>query len=252
MATIQSECGRLFIMEDFFGAEDIIAETAATRHLPSGFRVLGNGIAETDSGITVLETAPNLNGVGVFTTTNELEHSCGICTAKMLDVGKMAPIVAECRVQFPDLDYKQFYFGLTDVNDDATILEGETLTGVTTALTLTASDLCGFFYSAELTEDEMWHYIYNGGTTTGETVAASVQSGIDAVAGEYDVLRLEVDNNGTARWFMDGVLKKTLAGAVSTTVDLALICMVEAKDTAAIEYAKVDYCWLKANRDWTV
>jgi len=251
MATIQSEVGKLFIMEDFFGAEDIIANTAASRPLPSGFRIIGQGIAEADSGITVLETDPNLNGVGVFTTTNETEHSCGICTAKMLDVGLMAPMVMECRVQFPDLGTKQFYFGLTDHNDDTAILEGETVLGSGTALTLTASDLCGFLYSTDLTNNDEWHYVYHGGTATGEIVSTNAETGVTLVAGEYNILRIEVDNNGTARWFIDGVLKKTLAGAVSTSVDLALIALLETKDDS-IEYAKVDYCFLSANRDWTV
>ena len=251
MATTQSECGKLYIMEDFFGGEDIVANTAASRLLPSGFRVVGDGIAEIDSGITVLETDPNLNGVGVFTTTDETEHACGVCTSKMLDVAKMAPFVMECRVQFPDLDVKQFYFGLTDYNDDAMVVEGGLMTGLTETLTLTASDLCGFFYSAELTEDEMWHFVHNGGTTTGVTDSTALESAVDAVLGEYDILRLEVDNNGTARWYIDGVLLKTLAGAVSTSVDLAVLAIVETKANS-VEYAKVDYVWLSGNRDWTV
>lgn len=251
MATSQSECGKLFLMEDFFGGEDIVAETAASRALPSGFRVIGQGIAEVDSGITVLESDPNLNGVGMLTTTDETEHTCGVATAKMFDLALMGGFVAECRVQFPDLDTKQFYFGFTDVNSDAAILEGENILGSTTTLTLSASDLCGFLFSAELTEDEMWHMVFNGGTTTGETDSTEVESGVDAVAGEYDILRLEVDPNGTARWYINGVLKQTKSGALSTSTDVALMAMVEAKG-AAIEYAKIDYIWVKANRDWTV
>ena len=161
----------------------------------------------------------------------------------------MSPFVMEFRVRFTDLDTKTFYVGLTDVNDDTAILEGGNLHGATATLTLTASDLCGFYLSAELTEDEMWHCVYNGGSTTGATASANVQSGVDAVAGEWDILRLEVDPNGTARWFINGVLKQTVAGAVSTTTDLAVICMVEAKG-AAIETVDVDYGMVKANRDW--
>jgi len=245
----QSEYGRVALFEDFLGGEDIIAETAATRHLSSGFRVIGQGIAEADSGITVLES-DGLNGVGVFTTTNEADHSCGVCTGKIFDAALNGMLVAECRVQFADLDYKQFFFGFTDVNDDTTILEGNIILGSTATLTLTASDLCGFLYSSELTEDEAWHMPYNGGATTGITVSATVASGVDAVAGEFQILKVEVDSNGTARWFIDGDLKQTVKGAVATGTDLAVICMVEAKDTAAIEYAYVDYVGARANRDW--
>ena len=125
------------------------------------------------------------------------------------------------------------------------------MTGGTATLTLTASDICGFFLSAELTDDEDWHMVYNGGTTTGETVSTSVDADDDAVAGEWQVLRLEIDTNGTARWYIDGVLKQTKTGAASTSVNMALILGVEAKG-AAIENLDVDYLLVQANRDWTV
>jgi len=246
----QSGYGKVVIFEDFLAGEDIVAATAATRAFgDSGLRVIGQGIAEADSGITVGES-DGLNGVGILTTTNEDAHSCGVTTGKVFDVGKMAPINIECRVQFPDLDTKAFYFGLTDVNDDTTILEGNNLVASGTSLTLSASDLCGFLIDAEATDDEDWIMVYNGGTTTGETTIANIDADNDAVAGEYDILRLEVAINGTARWYINGVLKQTVTGAVSTSTDLAVIAMIEAR-SAAIEYAWIDYIAIEANRDWT-
>jgi len=59
-----------------------------------------------------------------------------------------------------------------------------------------------------------------------------------------------VDNDGTARWYIDGVLKQTVSGAVSTTTDLAVLTMVETKGSA-IETADIDYILVEANRDWT-
>ena len=246
----QSGYGKVSIFEDFLAGEDIVAATAATRSFgSSGLRVIGQGIAETDSGITVGES-DGLNGVGILTTTNEDAHSCGLTTGKVFDVGKMAPINIECRVQFPDLDTKAFYFGLTDVNDDTTILEGNNLVASGASLTLSASDLCGFLIDAEATDDEDWIMVYNGGTTSGETTIANIDADNDAVAGEWDVLRLEVSINGTARWYVNGVLKQTVEGAVSTSTDLAVLAMIEAR-SAAIEYAWIDYIAIEANRDWT-
>tara|TARA_R100000458_G_C8191191_1_gene184848 strand:+ start:54 stop:803 length:750 start_codon:yes stop_codon:yes gene_type:complete len=246
----QTGYGKIKIFEDFLGGEDIVANTAATRTFGgSGLRVLGQGISETDSGIVAGETDAN-NGVGILTTTNEADHSCGVATSQSFVVGKMGTIVAECRVQFPDLDTKEFYFGLTDENEDAENLQGSTIHGETATITLSASNLCGFLLSAELTDDEDWHMVYNGGTTTGETTSTNIDADVDAVAGEYDILRVEVAVNGTARWYINGVLKQTVENAVSTTAELAVIAMVEAK-TAAIEYAWIDYIAIEANRDWT-
>ena len=246
----QSGYGKISIFEDFLAGEDIVAATAATRAFGgSGLRVIGQGIAEADSGITVGES-DGLNGVGILTTTNEDAHSVGLTTGKVFDVGKMAPINIECRVQFPDLDTKAFYFGLTDVNGDTAILEGENLVAASGTLTLSASDLCGFLIDAEATDDEDWIMVYNGGTTSGETTIANIDADNDAVAAEWDVLRLEVSINGTARWYVNGVLKQTVTGAVSTSTDLAVLAMIEAR-SAAIEYAWIDYIAIEANRDWT-
>ena len=66
-----------------------------------------------------------------------------------------------------------------------------------------------------------------------------------------DVLRVEIDNNGTARWFINGVLKQTKAGAASTTVDLAAVVLLEANG-GAVETADLDYILVTAARDWTV
>ena len=251
MAEVHGANGRIEIFEDFLAGEDIVATTAATRAFGgSGLRVIGQGIAEADSGITVLES-DGLNGVGVLTTTNEDAHSCGLTTGLVFDVAKMAPIVAECRVQFADLDTKAFWFGFSDVNGDTAILEGEQLVAASGTLTLSASDLCGFLIDAEATDDEDWIMAYNGGTTTGETTIASIDADDDAVVGEFQILRLEIAPNGTARWYIDGVLKQTVTGAVSTTTDLALVAMIEAR-SASIEYAYLDYIYVSANRDWTV
>ena len=251
MATIQSEVGQIRIFDDFIGPEWTIAETADDSMNLGMFRIVGQGIAEVDSGITVLEADPNLNGVASLTTTDEDLHSCGLVTAKCLDVGLMAPFVLETRVQFPDLDTKEFFFGLSDYNDDAAILEGGLVHIATTVITNTASDFCGFHFSSEATDSTDWHMVYNGGTTVATVLSTDVDADDVAVAGEWQVLRLEVDPNGMARWYIDGVLKKTLAGAVSTSVDLALVALLQST-AAEIQYAKLDYILLLANRDWTV
>jgi len=243
----QSDRGRIELFYDFFG-EDNIANTAETRQL-GPFVVAGQGSAEVDAGVPSISGV--LSGAGSITTTNEDNHTTLVGTNIAFDVGLMGPLVAEARVQFDNLDTKEAFFGFTDVDPNTLSIETNVMTGASTTLTLTASDICGFFLSAELTDDEDWHMVYNGGTTTGETTSTSVDANDDAVAGEWQVLRLEIDTNGTARWYIDGVLKQTKTGAASTSVDMALILGVEAKG-AAIEGMYVDYLLVQANRDWTV
>ena len=252
MATVQSEVGRIRIFEDFLGPEYIIAETSTTGGTLGGFRVVGDGITETDSGIVILES-DGLSGVAQLTTADDAsEDSCGLVTAKCFDAALMGTLVAETRVRFDDDDNKAFFFGFCDENDDDQGIEGEIMAGATETLTLTASDICGFYFTDELTTDPSdWHMVYKGGTTTGETDSTEVNADDDIAAGEFQILRVEVDPNGTARWYIDGVLKQTVEGAMSTSTDVAVVFIVETK-TAAAETAEVDYILVEANRDWTV
>jgi hypothetical protein len=243
----QASEGRIRLFEDFF-AEDAVANTAPSRSL-GPFTIGGQGSEDTDSGIPTLN-ADALSGVGVMTTTNEDNHTILIGTPIAFDVGLMGTIVAEARVRFVDLDTKEVFFGFSDIDPDTLSIETNVMTGATTTLTLTASDICGFFLSAELSDDEDWHTVYNGGTTTGVTDSTAVDCNDDAVAGEWQVLRVELFPNGTVSWFVDGVLIRTVAGAVSTSVDLSLVLALEAKG-AAIEIMHVDYLMVECNRDWT-
>lgn len=253
----ESGPGVIEYFEDFLGAEVPLLNTNTTDKVGS-LRLIGEGVDETDSGLTILES-DGLSGVAQLQTTNEGDHTVGLCTGKIFDLALMGPVVLEARVRFADLDTKSFFFGLCDVNEDGSDLETDIISGGTTTITLTASDLVGFFWDSELTDDEDWHTVYNGGSTTGETASGNIDVDDDAVAGEFQILRLEVTNEGHAYWYIDGVRvggttavqQNGLAGACSTTVDMAMLMMVSAKGNAT-ETFDVDYVKFRASRDWTI
>jgi|TARA_Y100000296_G_scaffold12590_2_gene14615 hypothetical protein len=249
----QSDRGKIELFNDFFTGIDIsgVADNSTTRTFYNlgDFRLFGDGISEIDSGALAIGS-DELSGVVRLTTTNEDKHGAVLGTELAFNVGLMGPIVVEARVRFNNLDTKDAFIGLSDTVGDDLAFEDDMITGASTTLTLTASDLVGFYLCAELTDDEDWHGVYKGGSTTGETTSTSVDLDDDAVAGEFQVLRLEVDTNGTARWYIDGTLKQTVVGAVSTSTDVGVVCGVQAKG-AAIEEMDVDYLLVQANRDWT-
>ncbi len=248
---VQSARGRIHLWNDFFQGLDSTSEadnsTTWDTYPMGDFVFYGQGTIEVDSGAPL--TADPSGAVRV-TCTDETEHAAFIGTLARFDVASQAPITIEARVQFNNLATKVAFIGLSDENDAVSIIEGELLTGTTDTLTLTASDLIGFYLSAELDEDEMWHMVYKGGTTTGETVAENVESGVDAVAAEWDILKLEIDPNGTARWYVNEVLKQTVKGACSTSVDMGLMCGVEAKG-GNVEEMDLDFLEFTASRNWT-
>ena len=57
--------------------------------------------------------------------------------------------------------------------------------------------------------------------------------------------------NGTAYWYIDGVLKKTVENAASTSTNMA-VCLAAAANTTQLAIFDCDYLMVEANRDWTV
>ena len=248
----QSGEGRLMISEDFLGGTEVAvaSTTAPPINWPPYLTFVGQGIADNDSGAVMLDS-DGLNGVVQLTTTNEDVHCAGFQTPVMFDVALNGAIVLEARVRQAALNTGEVFIGFSDVATDLAIIEGAICHGDTVTLTLTASDLIGFLMASDLTDNSDWHGVYNGGTTTGQTTSTSVDFDSGATAGEYQVLRLELFPNGTAEWWVDGVLEQTVTGAVSTSVDLCLNVLVESK-TTGVKTLDVDYIKGWANRDWTV
>ena len=253
MATEQSGRGRIEIFEDFLGTEcpllNVVAPSAATAALLNfGALVVRGDIVETNTA-GIVPVADELSGVARFTTAAVADGDATFLgTETCLSVSLMAPIILECRVQMAALTARRVYMGLCGNYADAqTII----CSGSTGTLTLTEADQCGFLYDSGLTESVKWYMPFKGGTTTGITDASEVVSTVTPVLGEYDILRLEVDNNGTARWFINGVLEQTKAGAISTTVVMSALIGVLAT-SAASGTADFDYFSISANRDWTV
>uniref|UniRef100_A0A6M3LKE3 Uncharacterized protein n=1 Tax=viral metagenome TaxID=1070528 RepID=A0A6M3LKE3_9ZZZZ len=245
----QSEVGQIRIFEDFVGKEIPIAGTADIEML-GDFKVGGEGFEDGTVGVLAVDS-DGLSGI-VNVNSGATDNDCtAIMTSTMFDVGLMGTLVMEVRSRFVDLDAKACFIGFSGtITDDMQLVDILDYSAATT-VTLTAASICGFWYCSELTDDEDWHGVYKGGTTTGVTATGSIDLDADAVAGEFQILRLEIDNNGTARWYVDGVLKQTVVGAVSTTTDLAA-CVAIAANSGEEAVIQPDYILVTANRDWTV
>jgi len=246
----QSSNGRISLFNDFFGVGNTLALTADTAEM-GDFYAGGEGFEDNDAGVAGKDA---LSGVVTITSANTDADTTFIGTHIGFDVGLMGTIVLETRVQLPDLDDKEIFFGLTSILSVDEQLEDIVINASSTTITIPA-DCVGFYLSSELTDDEDWHGIYSGGTATASTTTTAVDLSAatenEAVAGEWQVLRLEVANNGTTRWYIDGDLQQTVVGACSTTTNLA-VCLAAAANTTELAIMDVDYLEVTANRDWTV
>ena len=243
----QSGNGRIRLFNDFFGSSDLTALTADTAPL-GDFFAGGEGFEDADAGVAGKSA---LSGVVALTSANTDADTSFIGTSIGFDVALMGPIVLETRVQLPDLDTKEIFFGLTSILSTDEQLEDIVINASGSTITMPA-DLVGFYLSDELTTVAGdWHAINSGGTATATTTTTNGQLNNVAVAGEWQVLRLEVMSNGTAYWYIDGVLKKTVEGAASTTTNVA-VCLAAAANTTELAILECDYLMVESNRDWTV
>mgnify|MGYP003143007676 FL=1 len=246
----QGSRGKIELWNDFCGPEIPVANAIAYGTSAGGcnyylgdYKVTGD-LGETDTGVLGLSI---VNGAVRVSGNNENGKGVAIGTEAVFSPTLMGPLIAECRVQRAVLTAGNVFFGFCDVNADD-VAEPVTVSGAT--FTLTASDLAGFTLDSQADDVDGWYMPYNGGTTTGETTAASIVSGIAAVAAEWDVLRIEIMADGRADWYINGVLEQTKDGAVSTSVLQA--CYVGAWGTTTTAASvDVDYLYVSANRDWT-
>jgi hypothetical protein len=249
MATVQSGYGRIRMFTDFMGAEIPVANAVAYGTTAGGcnyylgdFAVKGD-LAETDTGVVALSKA---NGWARLSGNDENGKGVSVGTEICLSPALNGTIVLETRVEMAALTARVVWMGLCGTHADDV---AEPLTGSTATLTLTADNLCGFVFDSQLTAVK-WHMPYKGGTTTGPTASASVQSTVTPVAAEADVLRLEVAPDGRARWYINGNLEQEVAGAVSTSALQSAFIAVFGTTTTAAD-GDFDYFAVEANRDWT-
>lgn len=250
----QSGYGKILCFNDFTGEEIQVAAnmehasaTGAIWNLSGGFTVKGQNLDQTDAGLPAVEDG--LNGqVTITSSATAGGDACFVTTETCFKPSVNGTLVLEARVELAALTARRVFVGFSGTVADA---QSTICSGATATLTLTESNLAGFLFDSGLTTNVEWHCVYNGGSTTGVTDATAVNSGVAPVAGNMDVLRVEIDNNGTARWYINGVLKQTVAGAVSTTAVFGG-CVGVVSTTTTVASVTADYIAVEANRDWTV
>ena len=247
----ESGMGKIELIGDFCGPEYPILSLLAVNAATGGgqsigpFHVYGD-LADADAGVVALSI---VGGAVRLTGTNEAEKGCALTTDLIFSVPLNGPLVLEARVQTQALTARNFFIGFcgTLADDIAPPLASSTETH-----TLTATDLIGFHIDSSLTAGATWHAVFNGGTTAGQTVSTSTTTGVVAVTGEYDVLRVEIDPNGTCRFFVNGNLESTVAnGSTVTSTDLLAAIVGCCGTTTTITDLDVDYMKVTAQRDWT-
>lgn len=214
-----------------------IADTAATKTLSNGIRVHGQGIEQTDSGLTVAMT--DQGAVGSLIATNEDAHtaviSVGNGTTPVFQPDQNGTIVVDANVAISSLTASAAFLGLcgsaADALDPIMTYSGTTISFAATI----GDDVAGLAYSSELTDNDRWFAPHDKANANASiaTTATGVDTGIDLVAGTYQRLRVECDADGVVRVFIDKVLISTFAAAtLDVDEEVHPIFYVESSTTA--------------------
>ena len=251
----QSGYGKILLFDDFAGPEIPVATNVAYGTTAGGcnyyigpFKVTGD-LAETDTGVLGLA---RVNGSVKISGNDEDGKGVAIGSEVVFAPNLNGTIAVECRLSLDALTARVIWVGFVNANANDVAEVVKRTAGTT--ITAQATEFCGFAYDSQLTATDDWHMMYNGSTaatstSTTYTSTDFVTDGFSAI-NTYMVVRVEIDSNGTARWYVDGDLKQTVKNDVIATTKFAGLVGAWGTTTTAAS-ADIDYLAIEANRDWT-
>lgn len=203
-----------------FAGTDANADAAATVTAPEGIVAMGSGNANGTEDGSVLSL---------------------ILTAKGSLVS-LGTTVFEARVSLDQLTGCSQWIGLCDVlATDAERMPHTVDSGTVADGGLTVTDVVGVSFSSDATATTLFTFTSENTGTIGNSAAEEAAS-VGPTADTYDTIRIEVDSDGDARIYINGVLEKTIATAVATTALLIpYIGMDSGTDAQTDTVLSIDY-----------
>jgi hypothetical protein len=210
-----------------------VAATTDEVILPSGVRVFGQGIAETDSGL-VVQAAGEGGNVGRMTTTDEDAHTIAIG----LEAGVMQPdqhqlLVVDAEVAHVSaITLRAMFCGFIGTAADAL---DPPVTGSTVTATLVQDDLAGLFFDVGFTDTDRYYAVHNkADAAASQTVnTGSRDTGVDvAAAGTFQRLRVEISASGAMTAFINKAQVFNLAAALDADEECSPVLCLESTSAA--------------------
>lgn len=216
------------------GVGKAVSDTAATVTLVgSGIRVFGQGIAETDSGLTVAigEGGP----IASLITTDEDEHlaalGVGITTSVPYQPDTHGPLTVDALIAMSSaITLRSLFIGFLGTVADA-LDPPATCSGTT--ITMVQDDMAGMIFDAELTDADGIFAPHNKSDEAAsiETTACDCESTFPA-AGTYVRLRVVIDEDGAMQCFVNKVLVFSVAAALDVDEECAPVLLIRSTSAA--------------------
>jgi hypothetical protein len=234
--------GRVRVFEDFLGSNT--ATAMGTTAL-----AIGNIAYVSVNEGTFAPTVDEPGGILAITTDTADNDNCALYAGpfKPADGG----VVMEARFKTADITTVAIFCGFSETLDATTpVMPAEY---DTTTLTINGSGgVAGLLWDPDGTAND-WRVACGdaGANATDLATTGGTLSKNDAVNDEWDVVRVEIDVNGDAKVWHDGVLIDDVAACV-TAGDIQHACLVFENRSDAATTSEVDYFYAEGGRDWTV
>ena len=215
------------------GVGKAIADTGGSATLNTGVRVIGQGVAETDSGAVAQAAAEGVRGDMRLTTTNEVAHTIALATPVVFQPDQHAPIVIDCEfTHVSAITLRATFCGFAGTIADAL---DPRATGATTTITLVDDDLVALFQDVGLTDTDGIFLPHNKGNAAASI--ATTATGVDlsqtiAAAATFQRWRVEIDASGNVVAFIDKVQVGSITAALDADEEVGAVFYVESTSTA--------------------
>ena len=214
----------------FAGSDGDATVAATTAGVPEGKIVIGSGDGDGSNDASVLSLILLSKGslVSLGTTVMEARVSTSAVTGCTINVGLSDKLAESAE-------------NLLHLANSGTVADGG----------LTVTNVALFLFDFDATANTVWQVSSENAGTIGAS-AAETSTGVTTTADKYYTLRIEVDEDGDARFYVNGVLTNTVATAVATTsLLIPFIGMDSAVDAQTNTDLSVDYIYFAGNRPAT-
>jgi|TARA_Y100000296_G_scaffold35221_2_gene40798 hypothetical protein len=169
-----------------------------------------------------------------------------LAKGSLVSLGKT---VFECRVSFDQITGTSWNFGLSDTLAESTERSlYKVNSGTISDGGLSLTNAVCFAFSTDATATTTWQFCSENAGTIGNSAAEDAHSA-GPTADTYQVLRIEVDATGDARFYIDGALVKSETTAVATTsLLIPFIGGNSADDADVATDVSVDYIYFSGAR----
>jgi hypothetical protein len=244
MATYQGSFGKVSHFEDFVGIDPDATWAAG------GFDIGGVSITSVNEG-SVESTVDEPGGVVAITIDSADNDNVALYYApvKPSDGGA----VMEARLKGDNLSDLSFYVGYTEtLAKDTPVMPAEFATATMTYNG--TGGMVGLQFDSDGTTDGWRALCGDGGAATagsgnGTLATSIVGEGYATTADRWDIVRVELDSNATARVFLNGKLIDTFVGGLDADNLFFPVVMAENRAGSA-GVLEVDYFYTESYRSW--